>query len=129
MGKKFGDSYVPSEEGGGLYIGADEKQALSEGGIPFKVTDVTFEPDTQYGEQYELTVFLPTEPEEERRLAFAAKSNVGSRDDMLEQAANFFGEDDAEPFWLKLEKKGRAWILELADPPGAARPRSRSRGK
>lgn len=121
--------YVPSEDGGGLYIGADEKAALAEAGVPIKVTDCVFDPDTQYGEQFELTVFLPSDPEEERKLAFAAKSNVGSRDDMLEQAAEFFEGDDAEPFYVKLTKKGRAWILELTDAPGAAKPRSRSRAK
>lgn len=124
---KFADSYVPTEGGDGLYIGAEEKQALSEGGIPFRVEGVNFEPDTQYGEQYELVVFLPDAPDEERRLAFAARSNVGSRDDMLEQAAAFFEDADAEPFWLKLNKVGRAWLLELAEEPKpATRRRSRS---
>jgi hypothetical protein len=125
---KFQDSYTPSEGGGGgIYIGAEEKAVLAEGGIPFKVTDVIFDPDTQYGEQYELIVFLPSDPEEERKLAFSAKSNVGSRDDMLEQASEFFGGDDAEPFWLKLTKVGRAWIPVLADEPGAEKPKARPR--
>lgn len=125
---KFKDNYVPSSDGGGLYIGSEEKAELAENGIPFKVTDVAYEPDTQYGEQYAMTVFLPTAPDEERRLSFAAKSNVGSRDDMLEQAVDFFADADAEPFWAKLTKAGRAWIIELADEP-APKTRSRARAK
>ena len=122
----FKDKYVPSEGGGGIYIGGDEKAELAENGIPFRVTDVSYEPDTQYGAQYELTCYLPTDPDEERRMAFSAESGVGSRDDMLSQAVDHFSDADAEEFWVKLNKKGRSWVLDLADAPA---PKSRSRAK
>lgn len=130
---KFQDKYEPTEgAGSGVYVGEDEKNELASGGIPFKVVDVVYEAEGKYGAEYTLVVYLPTDEDEERKMTFRAGSNVGSRDDMLEQATEFFeGDKDAEPFWLKLEKSGRAWLLEFADEPTkpAAKPRRRAAAK
>lgn len=126
----FFDEY--KDIGGGEYVGADEKNALIDNGIPIQITDVVYQEESKYGERYVCRVMLPDEESgehtDERLMSFSA-GTVESRDRMLEAMMKWLEDGDNEPPWVKLEKVGRAVIIVKGEAPEKPKARSRSRAK
>jgi hypothetical protein len=114
MGFDF-DKY---DTGGGAYIGAAEKKAIAEAGIPFVITAVREEQENRFDQpRYVVSVTVPN-PEsgddEERLLSFPIGSGVDSRDRMLDGLKAYLEGDAAEEVKAKLEKVGRSYIIRQA---------------
>lgn len=122
----FFDEY--KDIGGGKYVGADEKAVLIENGIPIQIIDVVYQEESKYGERFVTRVLLP-DPDggeaEERLMSFSA-GTVESRDRMLRALMEWLDEADNEPPYVKLNKVGRAVIVERGEAP-APKTRRRSR--
>lgn len=108
----------PQDTGGGVYVKADEKAQIAEGGIPFRVLTIFDDADNVFQgkaqPRFVLNIELPdaeTGEPEERKLPFPKGTGVDSRDKMLAQMAAYLERDDAEEVYLKLEKVGRAFVL------------------
>lgn len=109
----FFDEY---QEVGGSYIGADEKKAMMDAGIPFTITAVLDDDGNKYGARYVTKVLVPnpeTGDEEERNISFP-KGTVDSRDRMLGQMQEYLSRPDAEPVVCKLEQVGRSILIRQA---------------
>lgn len=101
---------------GGNYIGAAEKKAIAEAGIPFVITAIK---ESEYDGQprYVLSVTVPnpeTGDTEERLLGFPIGSGVESRDRMLDALKDYLDGDGAEEVKAKLEKVGKAYLIREA---------------
>jgi hypothetical protein len=105
-------------DSGGAYLGAAEKKAVAEAGIPFVITAVREEQENRFDQpRYVLTVTLPnpeTGDEEERLISFPIGSGVDSRDRMLAALKDYIEGPDAEEVKAKLEKVGRSYIIRQA---------------
>lgn len=103
-------------EGGGAYMGAAEKKAVAEAGIPFVVKAVK-EGEYDGAPRYVLDIVVPnpeTGDDEERLLAFPIGSGVESRDRMLAALKDYLEGADAEEVKAKLDKVGRSYIIRQA---------------
>ena len=125
----FFDEY--KDIGGGEYVSSDEKNVLIDNGIPFQMTDVVYQEESKFGERFVTRVILP-DPEtgetEERLMSFGA-GTVESRDRLLRAMAEWLDEADNEPPYVKLNKVGRAVIIEKGEAPEPAKKTTRSRSK
>lgn len=110
----FFDEY---QEVGGSYIGADEKKAMMEAGIPFTVTAVLDDDDNKYGARYVMKCLVPNPEsgdEEDRNISFPKESGVESRNRMLAQMQEYLARPEAEPVVCKLEQVGRSILIRQA---------------
>lgn len=129
----FFDDHPEHVGGGGKFVTGDEKAAIAEGSIPFTITSVSYQPESQYGARYVLQVVLPdpaTGEDEERQLSFSAGS-VDSRDRALETMIRYLDNHD-DSGEVTLTKVGRSYlIVPLAaveeEPAPTPAPRTRSR--
>lgn len=110
----FFDNY--EDAGPGNWVSADEKDAIIENGIPFKIIAVTYEEEGKYGDRFVLRIELPnpeTGEEEERLMGYGA-GTVESRDRMLRSMKSYLEDADAVPPEVKIERIGRAVIIRPA---------------
>jgi hypothetical protein len=116
----FWDNYV--DEGGGLYVTADEKASLIENEVAFQIIKVEQDDDNQYqgksNPRFLATVLLPnplTGEDEERLFGFAKATPPTSRDRMLEALEAYLDEKDAENVFVVLEKVGNFIAVRKAE--------------
>lgn len=110
----FFDQYQDTAAAG-EWIGAEEKKTLIDNGIPFTITDVRYEQESQFGERYVAEVVLDSDPESKTRLLSFAVSGVESRDRMLQQMISYFETEPDEQPRAILEKVGRSILLRPAE--------------
>ena len=127
----FFDEFVDIGGSGGSWVGAAEKQALIENGIPFTITAIHDDDDNQYGPRFAVFALVPdpeTGEEEERKFGFAkverdedgkVTGGVVSRDRQLNAMKHGSGsypglDNGGDPIMVKLTKVGRSQILQQA---------------
>jgi len=112
----FFDEYKDIGAIGGDYLTAAEKQVIIDEGIPFEITDILDDDESQYGARFVCVVNVPdpeSGDEASRKWSFT-KSTVESRDRMLVQMQEYLKQDDSQPVLVKVEKVGRSNIIRQA---------------
>ena len=115
----FWDTYV--DEGGGLYVTAEEKAALIENEVAFQILSIENDDDNTYQgnvmPRFLVTVSLAnplTGEDEERLFGFAKGVPATSRDRLLEALEAYLGEKGAEDVFVTLERVGQFIAIRKA---------------
>lgn len=118
----FFDEY--HDEGGGAYVGEDEKAELIDNGTTFPITALTVE-DSPFGdgERYQATVTLTDEDgdEVEKFITFPI-GTVPSRDRMLEKMTEWLDDPANDVPIVSLARVGRSIIIRNAEGGSDAKP-------
>jgi hypothetical protein len=114
MGSNFWDENP--DEGGGSYVGEDEKNDLIANGIAFPIIALRVDDHPQYGERFAATVILQDDEgdDEERVITFPIGS-VESRDRVLGKMEKFLEDPKNDPPLAKLERVGRSILVRNAE--------------
>lgn len=111
----FFDEYQESQGPKGDFIGREEKQSMIDNAVPFTITDLTLDSNSQFGERYVAKVKVDSDPEAKDRLISFQTGSVESRDRMLASMATYLESTNEDFPRAVLTKVGRSILLQPAE--------------